>query len=349
MNRRTFLQSGVGLSATTGVSLTNFASAFHAVEHPLSYPSTTFQFTSKGKPVKVHAVSTGAISVKQNFISRKGAGVFSKLNVLFSNSYTRYLPIWVWVIEHPEGIFVIDTGDIEEANHKDFYKNESAMSRFNLLAMSNKRLITREDEIDQKLLSLGIQVSDVSKVVITHLHADHTDGLKFFPRTPILVHDKEYKNPYANLPTTYPPHFNPTLVQLKSNEIALFDAAFALTTARDCWMVYTPGHTHHHCSVLLQCDNINLLFGGDLCYQREQLVTNTLSAAHVNPSLALRSYSQVRQFALQHPTIFLPSHDPACVVYLDNNQTLTIAGKTERKQRRPAEGLPVCSDFLQNS
>jgi hypothetical protein len=36
------------------------------------------------------------------------------------------MPIWTWVIDHPEGIMVIDTGDIEEADHKDFKKKKAS-------------------------------------------------------------------------------------------------------------------------------------------------------------------------------------------------------------------------------
>ena len=30
----------------------------------------------------------------------------------WARTYADFMPIWVWVIEHPEGIIVIDTGDI---------------------------------------------------------------------------------------------------------------------------------------------------------------------------------------------------------------------------------------------
>lgn len=81
-----------------------------------------------------------------------------------------------------EGTFIIDTGDIEEADHKDFYKHESLGSKFNLLAMANKRKITKEDEINNQLAKLNIRPEQVTKVILTHLW-NHTDGLKFFRQT----------------------------------------------------------------------------------------------------------------------------------------------------------------------
>jgi len=39
-------------------------------------------FFSNGREVKVHAVQTGLISVKENFLKSKGSGIRSKLNIV---------------------------------------------------------------------------------------------------------------------------------------------------------------------------------------------------------------------------------------------------------------------------
>lgn len=108
--------------------------------------NTTSIYQLNGKDVKIHTISTGLISVKNNFLSRKRKGVFSKISILPEQQRAAFMPIWVWVIEHPEGIIVIDIGDVEEANHKDFYKQENLGSRFLLWIMEIERKITKQDE-----------------------------------------------------------------------------------------------------------------------------------------------------------------------------------------------------------
>lgn len=44
----------------------------------------TAVFFGKGREVKVHAIQTGLISVKKNFLTQKGQGFLSKLNILFA-------------------------------------------------------------------------------------------------------------------------------------------------------------------------------------------------------------------------------------------------------------------------
>ena len=129
--------------------------------------NTTATYKLNGKDVKIHAITTGLISVKNNFLERKGKWLFAKINILFSR-HAPFMPIWVWVIEHPEGIIVIDTGDIEEAANKDFHKKESLGSNFLLWAMDLKRKIGKEDELNNQLAKINIKPEQVWKVVLTH-------------------------------------------------------------------------------------------------------------------------------------------------------------------------------------
>jgi len=266
-------------------------------------------FFSNGREVKVHAVQTGLISVKENFLKSKGSGIRSKLNIVLGTAYADFMPIWVWVIEHPEGIIVVDTGDVEESGRRDFYKHESFGTRLSLKAMSNKRNIHKQDELSIQLLRLGISPEKVSKVVLTHLHGDHTDGLKFFPENEIIVNEAEYKKPYGNLSTTYPEWFSPTLVNFSKDRIDYFDHAYPVTKSEDVLLVPTPGHTYHHCSVLLKTDNEHILFAGDTSYKHQQILDNEFGGSNIDFGQSQKTYDNILGYGRKYPLIYLPSHD----------------------------------------
>ncbi len=269
----------------------------------------TAVFTSASREVKVHAIQTGLISVKENFLNQKGRGFGSKLNIVLGTAYADFMPIWVWVIEHPEGIIVVDTGDIEQSGHRDFYKRESIGTRLSLKAMSNKRNIRKQDELDIQLTRLGIRPEQVSKVILTHLHGDHTDGLKFFPENEIIVNEAEFKKPYGNLSTTYPDWFNPTLVNYSKDRLDFFDMAYPVTKSEDVLLVPTPGHTHHHSSVLLKTDEAHILFAGDTSYKHQQILDNKFGGANVDFIQTQKTYDNILKYAQNYPLIYLPSHD----------------------------------------
>jgi len=282
----------------------------------------TSVFFSNNKEVKVHAVQTGLISVKENFLNQKGPGALSKLNIGLGHAYADFMPIWVWVIEHPEGIMVIDTGDIEEASYKDFYKNETIASKLILKIMSNKRKISKNDGLDEQLIRLGIRPEKVSRVVLTHLHGDHTDGLKFFPKNEIVVNEAEYRKPYGNLPTTYPNWFKPTLVNYLKDRVDVFDVAYPLTKSEDVLLIPTPGHTYHHASVLFKTDKEHILFAGDASYKHQQLLDNRFGGANIDFVQSQNTYRNILQYAEKNPVIYLPSHDENSAKRLVNRECL---------------------------
>jgi len=282
----------------------------------------TSVFFSNNKEVKVHAVQTGLISVKENFLNQKGPDALSKLNIALGHSYADFMPIWVWVIEHPEGIIVIDTGDIEEASYSDFYKNETIASKLILKIMSNKRKISKNDGLDEQLIRLGFRPEQVSRVILTHLHGDHTDGLKFFPNNEIIVNEAEYKKPYGNLPTTYPKWFKPTLVNFLKDRVDVFDVAYPLTKSEDVLLIPTPGHTYHHASVLFKTDKEHILFAGDASYKHQQLLDNRFGGANIDFVQSQKTYHNILQYAEKNPVIYLPSHDENSANRLVNRECL---------------------------
>jgi glyoxylase-like metal-dependent hydrolase (beta-lactamase superfamily II) len=230
------------------------------------------------------------------------------------------MPIWVWVIEHPEGNFLIDTGEIEAVNDADYFKSSGWFENwFNTTQF--KFRVSRQEEIDQQLKQLNLTNKDIDKVFLTHLHLDHVEGIKHFPKSEFFVGDIEWNHPYGDLPKLYPEWFSPTLIKT-NHEFKAFKNASPLTKVKDLWMVHTPGHTPGHCSYVLETDQINLIFAGDVSYSQDQLVQNKYAVANSSRKEAADSYHSVLAYANENPCIYLPSHEWACIDRLKNSNLL---------------------------
>ncbi len=170
-----------------------------------TYQNVSTTVKLRGKDIKIHALCTGTVAVKTNFKTKNGLGELAKINILFDGQYTEYLPIWVWVIEHPDGLIVIDTGEISAISDLDQYlAKESRFMRY-FFNHSARFSVNAKDELNHQFEKIHLKLDDVALVVLTHLHLDHTDGLKFFPRQEIIVGDYEYKHPNGFSPA--PPSF----------------------------------------------------------------------------------------------------------------------------------------------
>lgn len=273
------------------------------------YQNVTTFVKLHGKDVKVHGLCTGSVAVKKNFKTKKGPGGISKLNILLGSQYTEYLPIWVWVIEHPEGVIIIDTGENSESKNIDtFLANESAFMRFQM-KHACKVNMEPADELNFQLRKINLKAEDVKLVILTHLHLDHTDGLKFFSKQEILVGEFEFNHPNNSMPSTFPYWFNPKKVSYRQNRIEVFNQAYPITHAEDLLYIPTPGHTPGHSSVVFRTDNLDLIFAGDASYDQNQVLNGEFAGANVDYKLTNQTYKNLLEYASKRKTLYLPTHD----------------------------------------
>ena len=317
MNRRIFLTQSA--TAAAGLTLLPMLTKSQTIAMP-SQPITSVSLPGN---LKIHALSTGQVAVTDAFLHAGNLGFLRKANILFNRHFAGWMPIYVWVIEHPEGIFVVDTGENSAITNSDYFNGVGILNEY-VNTHAFRFEVAREEEIDRQLIKLGIRPSDVRAVVLTHLHIDHTDGLRHFPKTPILLNRYEAERPYNDLPKLYPATFTPTLIDPKPGQAAVFAKAHPLTNAADLWLVETPGHSHGHCSVLLQTGRQHYLFAGDVSYTQQQLLTNDLPGANASLKQSQQTYQTIRDYAAKHPLVYLPSHDGDAARRLATGEALPV-------------------------
>lgn len=96
-------------------------------------------------------------------------------------------PVSVYLIEHPKGLVLIDTGW-----HTDNREHQFKNLRHQYFA--NKAVLPEGQAVYEQLEKMGIRPKDLDFVMLSHLHCDHADGLRLVKDAKrIMVSDLEYK------------------------------------------------------------------------------------------------------------------------------------------------------------
>ncbi len=262
--------------------------------------------------MKVHAIQTGAVAVKERQRSGAGPGPLRLPLTLADRDWTDPLPIYAWVIEHPEGVIVVDTGETARVNDPGYFPGWHPYYRLGV-----REWVEPEQEIGPQLRTLGISPDDVRWVVMTHLHTDHAGGLGHFPKSEILVTRPEFENARGALgkirgflPHRWPDWFSPELIDLESTRFGPFPESLRLTEAGDVAIIGTAGHTPGHVSVVLEEGDKSVLFAGDTSYTEQLMIEGRADGVSPDVDAARLSLSRLQEFARQRHVVYLPSHDP---------------------------------------
>jgi glyoxylase-like metal-dependent hydrolase (beta-lactamase superfamily II) len=263
--------------------------------------------------MKIHAIQTGTVAVKSRQADGGGRRRRSFARVLGDRRWTDPLPILAWLIEHPEGLIVVDTGETARATEPGYLTPWHPYFRLGV-----REWVAPDEEIGPQLRRLGFAPEDVRWVVVTHFHTDHIGGLAHFQANEIVTSRgafEEARGLLGRLRGFLPQHwsdgFAPTLVSFDSGPFGPFSASTRLTEAGDVHLVATPGHTGGHLSVAVEDGETVLFLAGDTSYTQRLMLEGRSDGVAPKPSQAVETLTAIQRLAAERPTVYLPSHDPS--------------------------------------
>ena len=205
-------------------------------------------------------------------------------------------PVPFYVLEHPDGVAVFDAGlPAAMVDRDDSYRQR-------LRDTGVDASLTSDETVTRHLERLDIDPADVTFAVISHLHFDHTGGLKELPNATIVVQRPEWEA-----------GFDPDLSRHYGLRKRYFDLGHALRLVdgeHDLFgdgsavCIPSPGHTPGHQSMRVRSNQGDHILVGDACYNcgvvESRQFPDFADAAAMNRSLdallALRDEATVMVF-----------------------------------------------------
>lgn len=258
--------------------------------------------------IKIHVLHTGLVKVDRALPYH---GLFRNplaFTGLFRSEVNQIiLPVSSYLIEHPKGLILIDTGWNKTIRQSNFQE-------LGLQMQINKGYLPAGWAVDERLNDLGYKSSDLDYVLMSHLHCDHASGMNLIKDTKqILVSSEEWK--IANkLPLVYLPHewsnVNVLTYNFDSSKYGPFNRALDLFGDGSVIQIYTPGHSAGLTSTMIKGrDGKYVLLAADVGYSQLSLEKMLTPGICVDRNQAITSLGWTRELA----------SDPNCLKVLTNH------------------------------
>jgi glyoxylase-like metal-dependent hydrolase (beta-lactamase superfamily II) len=147
----------------------------------------------------------------------------------------RVVPVVGYLVRHPGGFLLFDTGLGEDAETDAHYRIARRTAR-------------------QALAAAGLTPADIGTVVNCHLHFDHCGGNPAFAGTPVLVQRTELSTARAGGYTM------PELVDFDGARYQELTGEHEVLPG--IWVIPTPGHTDGHQSLVIRCTDGTVVLAG---------------------------------------------------------------------------------------
>lgn len=259
--------------------------------------------------IKIHILHTGRVSVDIG-VPLKQKNPLAVTGFFRSEKNRVWLPVSTYLIEHPKGLVLIDTGW-----HTD--KRQIKMKKhLGLLPISYADL-PEGMAINEQLSRLGYKTSDLDYVFISHMDGDHIDGLRLVSDAKnIMVSEEEWQDSQNKLyfyryKSSYIDGVNVNRFHFSESGIGPYGKSYDVFGDNTVLLVSTPGHSHGLFTTLVQGEDKFVAIIGDTGYMKKSWEELWLPGLTVDSKAAKRSLEWIKEISnYKNCAKILATHDP---------------------------------------
>ena len=260
--------------------------------------------------IKLYVFHTGNVRVDQA-IPLHERNPLAVTGFLRSKNKKMILPVSAYLIVHPKGNVLIDTGWDTK------YVSERPRELFGMVDKISAPIIKENEGIDSKLSSVGLKSNDISYVFISHMDFDHVSGLRLVKDAKnIFCSEEEWKacNKFSlRYIDTWSGISDVKTFSFQSTGIGPVGRSFDVFDDGTLLLIHTPGHSHGLFSVMIKGKEGYIVLGNDAAYLPESFSLHKIPGFTVNNTLAEKSLDWLIKC----------KNDPACIkVFVNHDPTI---------------------------
>ena len=174
---------------------------------------------------------------------------------------------------------------------------------------------TRINDYVSALEAMGYSAGQVTKILVTHKHPDHSGELRSFPGARIYIAPEDAEALKLS-------GENVVLLKYADGPYHNFDSSERI--AEGIYMLPAKGHTKGNSIVVAESGGLFYMMQGDVTYTDAALRENKLSVIFEDLQAARETLEKVRTFVRENPTVYLSTHTPEACTSLENKTVMKL-------------------------
>lgn len=224
------------------------------------------------------------------------------------------VPIGFFVIKHPKGNVLFDTGNND--------KVISDAGYWGKLSTIFEPKMTQEHAMDAQLAKIGLTTNDIKYVVVSHMHLDHGGNVGRFPNSTIIIQEDELS--FAMFPDEpYAAAYIPDDVSVLRSGVGVSKPnAFDLLRIEGDFDLFgdgsvvihrSRGHTKGTQMLMVRLPKTGtVILTSDAAYFRDNVEKNLIPNVVLayDPVGIVKGYDWIRRMISTENASYFTSHDP---------------------------------------
>lgn len=271
--------------------------------------------------IKIHVLHCGEVCVSPHLpFGGEKCNLLKAAGLTTRKKGRLWLPVSVYLIEHPKGKILIDTGWSREISPKGTFDSMAQIRHMSFpLYCVNQGRVSQGQAVDEQLLSMRITASDLDYVLLTHLDCDHASGIKQVAKARhILVSSEEvacasrHKIRYISSMWS---GVSLTAFEFEETGIGPVGQAFDLFQDGSVLLVHTPGHSDGLFSVLISnAEGKYVLLFSDGGYSKKSWEQGIIPGITMDKTKTAESLAWISRMSSNENCVeSLANHDPEII------------------------------------
>ena len=207
------------------------------------------------------------------------------------------IPVACWIVEHPKGTVIFDTG----------LHNELVDDTTLLGVLAGVFDVSMKQDLGAQIREAGFDPAAIDYIVFSHLHFDHSGGTAAIPNGRVVVQRDEWQYVHsmgeqeAATYTASDYDLGHDIQEVEGLHDIFGDGAVVC--------VPTPGHTAGHQSLRVRLESGDVLLVGDCCYWQRMLEEDLVPPYGFDHAQQRQSMMRLRELQADGIKLMF-GHDP---------------------------------------